>query len=197
MQFTTLALATLLSLASTSPIKSRQTSNSNAAFGVMSIRSASPIMYGNLEARGERFYLFGAADTYCPSPPVDCSQFDNSTALLFYGGFLTMDAEVPGGQQVYVMTTGELGFTQAHSASVPEGADLSSFNYDPNAVQSANLGRLSTTAFGAAGFMACQNTEQQWQVFAAIPGKDATNCLGFDALTVVRSTSEPAAWQYT
>ncbi|KAI9781269.1 MAG: hypothetical protein M1839_006061 [Geoglossum umbratile] len=151
-------------------------------FGVMSLRLGSPIMNDGVVARGERFYLSGGSSTYCPSPPVDCSVYDNVTAFSFSQGHLAMEASVPGGQLVYVMTTGELGFTQAHSAATPEGADTSSFTYDPNAI-SANRGRLSTTAFGANGFMACNDAQQQWQVFADVPSKDATNCLRFDAAT--------------
>jgi hypothetical protein len=152
-------------------------------------------MYDSVVARGERFYLSGGTNTFCPSPPVDCSVYDNVTAFSFSQGHLAMEASVPGGQLVYVMTTGELGFSQAHSASIPEGADTSSFTFDPNAFSSANMGRLSTTAFGANGFIACNDAQQQWQVFADVPGKDATNCLGFDAATIEANFT--GAWEYT
>lgn len=150
-------------------------------------------MNNGVVARGERFYLSGDTTTDCPFlPQIDCSVYDNVTAFSFSQGQLAMKADVPGGQLVYLMSTGELGFTQAHSAAIPDGADTSSFTYDSSGTSSANMGRLGTTAFGANGFMACNGP--QWQVFANIPGNDATNCLGFDAATTEGSFT--GAWDY-
>lgn len=102
--------------------------------------------------------------------------------------------EVPGGQLVYVEADGALGFTQAHSASIPDGAVVSTFTL----TQGLSFGELGFSGLGGAGFIACPNATTgtfPYQIFADIPGAGGTNCLGFDPLTT-NYTGGPGAWQY-
>lgn len=50
---------------STAPIRSP-----TAPYGVISVRSGSPIHLLPMQARGLNFYLGGAPSSYCPQPPV-------------------------------------------------------------------------------------------------------------------------------
>jgi len=92
-----------------------------------------------VNADGESFALGGSPSYYCPSSvEPNCP---NTTETVFTPGLGALDVshtcesrdfghnaddslqvEVPGGQQVYISSDGELGFTQAHSAYVPPGA---------------------------------------------------------------------------
>jgi hypothetical protein len=116
---------------------------------------------------------------------------------------LYQDTVVPGGQVVYVAIDGYLGFTQAHSSSLPAGAVTGPFTYfKPGYDQ---YGYISTDAFGARGFMACPTRVgpyETYQIFAAfanatVPNGDISSCVGFDAITEVYNSTEAAAWQYT
>lgn len=104
---------------------------------------------------------------------------------------------VPGGQRIFVDPSGALGFTQAHSASIPPGSALGPFEYTPG----DSFGHFTFKGFGAKGFMACPAEDNRWQVFAAIqnatvPGGDVSKCLGFSALAPTAKKQGPAAWQY-
>jgi hypothetical protein len=107
---------------------------------------------------------------------------------------------VPGGQLIYVRKDGSIGFTQAHSAGVPEGAIIGGdFTYSKT--EGAQFGSLGTQAFGAKGFMACPTQDQGYQVFASIsnataPEGDLAACLGFNALTIDETDLSRGAWQY-
>lgn len=107
---------------------------------------------------------------------------------------------VPGGQLIYARTDGSIGYTQAHSASVPEGGMIGGdFTYSKP--EGAEFGFLGTNAFGAKGFMACPTQDQGYQVFASIsnttaPEGDLAACLGFNALTVDANDLGNGAWQY-
>ena len=107
---------------------------------------------------------------------------------------------VPGGQVIYVRTDGSLGYTQAHSASVPEGAIVGG-DYTYSKSEGAQFGSLGTSAFGAKGLMACPTQDQGYQVFAATGNATASEgdlaaCLGFNALTIDAIDLSRGAWQY-
>jgi hypothetical protein len=92
-----------------------------------------------VNADGESFDLGGSPSYYCPTEvEPNCP---NTTETIFAPGLGALDVSlafksrdfgdtadnsvqvlVPGGQQVYISSDGELGFTQAHSAYVPPGA---------------------------------------------------------------------------
>jgi hypothetical protein len=44
---------------------------------------------------------------------------------------LSQDVEVPGGQQMFVLSSGEVGYTVAHSAVIPDGGVTSGFILTP------------------------------------------------------------------
>lgn len=51
----------------------------------------------------------------------------HAPSLAFCSAYPPLQVEVPGGQQIYVNVNGALGFTQAHSASIPTGAYIGGF----------------------------------------------------------------------
>jgi hypothetical protein len=103
-----------------------------------------------------------------------------------------MSVVVPGGQQVYVQTDGQVGYTIAHSASIPQGALTSPFEYTPPKDGEA----LGSLTFNEKSFSACPaGDEGVYQIYANIDGFTRTDCIG-----ILLGTSEfdgTAAWEYT
>jgi len=105
---------------------------------------------------------------------------------------------IPGGQYTYITPGGRVGFTQAHDPIFPEGALTSPFTWSEPANEP--FGILSTSAFGATGFMACKNDAGNWQVYASMQNATlesgtVADCLGFDAAATAYNGPVPA-WQY-
>ena len=190
------ALLSILPLALAAPLAERQTSSS--AFGVIAARSTSPIHLQSVQANGRAFWIQKETTTYCPSPTVDCSGFENSTTIFAVqngGTTASLYTSVPGGQQVYVEKCGALGFTGAHSAAIPEGAYVEGFSYTPNAQDATQPGSFSFHGGGATGFLACPE-DGAYRVYAdTVDAVLDSACLGFSALT--GSWTGSSAWQYT
>lgn len=75
------ALLSLAPLVAALPGKhARQAKSSDASFGVISARSASPIHLQPLNAVGGSFYLGGNAQSYCPEGIPGC-QKTNQTVI--------------------------------------------------------------------------------------------------------------------
>lgn len=113
-----------------------------------------------------------------------------------------MAVEVPGGQQVYVdPKDGAIGYTQAHSASMPEGAITRGFIYTPPKGD-ASFGELT---FKKRGLLACStkgnSTEGPYKIYANLRAIDFDDdaCLGFSGLAVTgpKKGTKVGAWQYT
>lgn len=111
------------------------------------------------------------------------------------------DAEVPGGQQIYISRAGALKFTRPHSANIPAGSIKSGFEYKPG----NPFGHWNWTGKDGSGFMACPvpGHDGRWEIFASVkdavvPTGDAGDCLGFEALAVPfqGGVRKPAAWEY-
>ncbi|PKY04708.1 hypothetical protein P168DRAFT_137771 [Aspergillus campestris IBT 28561] len=167
------------------------------AFGVMAVRSASPIHFLPMTAASQKFWLGGETSSYCPTPPVPKEDCPPGTDTVFSPGGYALNVMVPGGQRIYVDPTGALRFTQAHSGAIPPGSAIGPFEYTPG----DSYGRFTFTGFGADGFMACPAEDDRWQVFAAIqnatvPGGDVGACLGFSAIAPTAQHQGFAAWQY-
>jgi hypothetical protein len=153
-----------------------------------------PIQRLPIQARGLHFWVGGEPATYCPSVVEPHCPPGKVTA--FSGGGYGLSTNVPGGQRVYVSPTGELSYTQAHSAYIPPGSFLGPFEYSPG----NPFGRYT---FDGKDFIACPNSKEDpttWKIFAHIPNaivptRDIQDCLPFMAVTEVFS-SPPAAWQY-
>lgn len=228
---TIIYLAGLTGLGLASPLSPRQ--ETRARFSIIAARSASPVHLQSVVANGRGFWIGKETATYCPSqvsqcPPGDVTvldYFDGSLSLVCRYSILdfchllsrinpsdllifsAQDVSVPGGQRVYVTPTGELGFTQAHSASIPPGSAQDGFTLSSTPVNS-QLASLGFSKLGATGFLACPagpNNTAPFKVFADVsalkdadvPGGSVSACIGFDALVGEYTGSGSAAWQYT
>ncbi|MCJ1426358.1 hypothetical protein MMC29_004261 [Sticta canariensis] len=199
-----LLLASISSLASASPVKSRQATDSSF-FTITAARSGSPIHQQSVHASGRAFWIGKPTETYCP-PQVDAEAAcppGTETVLALGESAASLDVAVPGGQQIYVEPTGALGFTQAHSVNYPPGSTFEGFTLTPG----SPFGSLGFSGLGATGFLACPadgSGAGPYKVFADVeglkdgntPGGSVQACIGFDALAVEYTGSGSAAWQY-
>lgn len=164
------------------------------SFYGLSARSASPIHLQSINAAEFAFWVGKDTASYCPETVVQDCPAGNET--IFAGGdnTLSLDVEVPGGQQVYIKPTGELAYTEAHSALMGDGAISTGFHLS-NGSSSSGLGALTWTN----GFVACPSgngTSYPYQIYAAVNGFNKTNCLGFDFLASTILNATVGAWQY-
>ncbi|KAL8685469.1 MAG: hypothetical protein Q9218_007740 [Villophora microphyllina] len=199
------ALCTLLPLALSNPITPRQTYVPPITFGAIAARSTSPIHLQSINANGQAFWVGKNTTTYCPlTNQTECPPGTETVFAVGSGG-ASLDIEVPGGQRIYVSSTGALGFTQAHSGLIPDGAALQTFNATMGP-ENGPLGHFTFEGLGATGFIACPVSKGKgpYQVFADVkglkdgdvPSKCKEDCLGFDALTAPFG-QEASAWQYS
>ncbi|OCT54605.1 hypothetical protein CLCR_03078 [Cladophialophora carrionii] len=167
---------------------------------VTAARSGSEIHLLPMNAAGLRFWLGGNTISYCPEPAEaqGACPPGNTTVL----SLCSMGVLVPGGQQIYVTPRGELGYTQAHSVSMPPGAVSCPFTYTK--APGAYIGRLLMSIgapFGITGFMACPTRSRGiYQVFgnlknATVPLGNVSQCIGFDPLAA--DAPGLGAWQYS
>ena len=192
------ALLAALPLVLAAPLVARQSTSNK--FTMIAARSASPVHLRPIDFFEEGWYIGEPTQTFCPSPTVDCSGFNNNTSVMLVAeaGKPTTaapDVVVPGGQTMYVAANGAVMYTIAHSGAIPVGAFTTGFVYTPPTA-GQSFGDVSFNAGGATGFIACpvDGKPDVYQVFADVTGKNTTGCLGFDALATPYTGSP--AWQY-
>ncbi|KAI9665154.1 MAG: hypothetical protein M1831_002164 [Alyxoria varia] len=147
----------------------------------------------SVNACGQRFNVGGSTCEYCPTQVGStCSTFSNTTIITGNGG---MGSIVPGGQRYYIeQATGALGFTQAHSASLPSGGAIQ------GGFSARENGLFQYVGQGAGWWLACPQTfgtQTAWQVYQRLEGLSFTaNCFPIEILVGAR-TNGHGAWQYT
>lgn len=87
-----------------------------------------------------------------------------------------------------------MGYTVAHSGSVPPDSQIATFNYAPQ----ENMNGVGTLTFDEQDFVAClTDKEEEYQVYAWIPkvkGALRTNCTSIRIKTI--QYTKAAAWSY-
>ncbi|KKY14317.1 putativebinding protein [Phaeomoniella chlamydospora] len=160
---------------------------SSTPYTVTSLRSGSAIQYSTLVASGTHFYLGSS----------------NSTAVL--GTDNNLNVAVPGGQQIYLETTGALRYTVPHSGAIPSDAAANPIIYTASEQGSSSVftGSISTSSPGSTGLIACPvsgyNPAGAYQVYAntddlAAPSGNNEDCLSFEAVTLAYNGT--TAWEY-
>ncbi|TGO10804.1 hypothetical protein BTUL_0125g00180 [Botrytis tulipae] len=180
-------IATLLaSSAAATPIVSARAASD--AFGLISIRSGTDLQNQAITASGGRLYIGKKTSSYCPLE-AGCPA-GTSTTFVAVGSTLSLNTEVPGGQQVYIATDHSVSFTQAHSGNT-HGGVVSGWTY--TAGENGSLGSLS---FPDYGFIACRESDGLYGVFLTHGGSGTGNCTGIAVATVPYTGESPSAWQY-
>ncbi|THY33124.1 hypothetical protein D6D00_01146 [Aureobasidium pullulans] len=129
MKFTnTIALLASASSAIAAPLEARH--NPAKPFELDISFSNSPLN-GPIQASNGSFWIGKKASTSCPSNISPCPPGTNTSFTSSGDGKLFLNAEVPGGQQVYIRPDGLLTYTIPHSAAMPAGSQISGFEISP------------------------------------------------------------------
>ena len=168
-------------------------SGSGGTFTLQARRSGSTFHLLPIHAAGQSLVMGVDASTSCPAgnAAFDCGTLaSNGTA--FAGDANTLYVAVAGGQRLFARADGRLGYTQAHSMAVPDGATTGGGSLTGDA------GSRDWTWRGAGdagGLVACPAASggAKWTVYAA-RASGQESCLGFRAVAV--PYTGPAAWQY-
>lgn len=204
MQFTLATILAAISAVSAAPATGYGSAPAAPnGFTMMSLRSASPIHFGRVDASGGKFYIgLSKPSSYCPTPPVPASSCPpgNSTVISFGStGTAGLKVIVPGGQQVYVAPDNSLSYTGAHSAWIPTGSTVDGFSLGKK-----QSNTLRTISHSKGGFLACpaKANTGPWKVFVgSVKNKDAPSgkacdCLGFSNNAIEFPNDQYGAWQY-
>ncbi|KIV84722.1 hypothetical protein PV11_00488 [Exophiala sideris] len=205
MQIKTAVIATLPALGALAVPTGSSGNNPDATFpavyGLIVGEDIQPFHFESINANANKFWInLPPTATSCPYTGTDQASFcppGNETAFIGSG---SLAASVPGGQQIYVDTTGALMYTTAHTHVIPSGAVSYPFTYTlPGGAQ---YGSVSTRAFGADGFMACPTHGSiAYQVFASfaeaqVPLGNVNDCVPLAPLSIPYTAGNYAAWQY-
>ncbi|CAK7222061.1 hypothetical protein SCUCBS95973_004713 [Sporothrix curviconia] len=135
--------------------------------------------------------------SYCPDSGVECP-VGNTTVISAGadGSSMTgMDVVVPGGQTVYLDSTGAVGYTQAHSASIPDGATQ-------GGLVAYSGGGFVNLNSGGYGWAACPPTSQAggsgYTLFAVSAANKDTlaSCTPINLKVNVQPEGTVGAWEY-
>ncbi|KAJ9639263.1 uncharacterized protein PV06_09985 [Exophiala oligosperma] len=171
-----------------------------AVYGLIVGTDVQPFHFESFNANSGKFWLnLPETSTSCPFTGTDqASNCPPGTDTAFVGSG-SLATVVPGGQQVYVAPNGALSFTAAHSGAMPEGSVVDPFIF---VNVGGEYGEVTTSAFGADGFMACPTHGSiAYQVFAnfdgaQVPLGNVQDCVAVTPLAVPYTQGQAAAWQY-
>ncbi|RAL02652.1 putative IgE-binding protein [Aspergillus ibericus CBS 121593] len=130
----------------TSSAPAASSTSNSTTFTVTSARSGSPIHLLQLTIFSGRFYLGGRTSSYCPPGVAQEGGCPPGNETVLSGGN-GLAVAVPGGQQIYILSTGALSFTPPHSTYMPPGSITGPLTYTPG----TPYGHWNYTS----GFMAC------------------------------------------
>ncbi|CAK7219017.1 hypothetical protein SBRCBS47491_003703 [Sporothrix bragantina] len=136
--------------------------------------------------------------SYCPDTGIECPVGDTTVMSAGAEGssLLAMDVTVPGGQAVYLDASGAVGYTQAHSASMPDGATQGGL------VAYANGGFVNLNS-GGYGWVACPPTSSAggsgYTLFAVSESNKGTvaSCTPITLKVTAQPEGTVGAWQYS
>ncbi|TQS35089.1 hypothetical protein Golomagni_04501 [Golovinomyces magnicellulatus] len=165
-------------------------------FVAISTRSGDPNVHLRaLSASDQRIFIGKDTSTYCPLS--NCSTYANFTVFSARpndaNSNLGLFTATPGGQAAFVTDDGQLGYTQAHSASKPTGSVNMPFLYTPEK-EPYSVGTLN---FNSGGWTACPVADSpgEYQIYAlAARGFSRTDCTSI-GISTVSYDGEPA-YQY-
>ncbi|OBT86483.1 hypothetical protein VE02_04930 [Pseudogymnoascus sp. 03VT05] len=176
------------------------------AFTLKAWNPSSTLQGEDVNAAGFGFYLgLDGPATYCPVIPDLTCPAANETVV--YKGGMSLSVIVPGGQQTFVETSGAIGYTMAHSASIPAGAYIGGFTsyttLDGNGVNQTIVSWETPEHPTFAGLVACPKVSEYvdatatHRIYGRTPGFNQTDCVELKGLiAVAQPNNDAGAWQY-
>ncbi|CAJ2505690.1 Uu.00g130840.m01.CDS01 [Anthostomella pinea] len=180
---------------------------SATAYSIATFAPGTVIDGANLQAAGSGFYtgISGPA-TYCPENIGKCPEVHGT---LVYDGMTGMAVEVPGGQEIYVDSTGLVKYTVAHSAYIPNGAFIGGW-FNQTIVNDCGpetqvdvLNFLANDGSNFGGLSLCpdipdylNDTGASYALYAKTERFNLTDCIDAIGLSLIGSDSDYGCWQY-
>ncbi|PHH62702.1 hypothetical protein CDD81_6771 [Ophiocordyceps australis] len=162
--------------------------NGPQPFGIMSLRSASPIHFGQFSAANGNLYIhLGQQNASCDRPNVEWATFYIKEGSMY---LYSKDREV---QEIYVdrsgMGQGKLGYTTGTYIPAPRNSERKTWSID----------KYGDLTFNGASLLACPTTIDGpwsiWVVSGISPPAGLKGCVGMVARTV--NATNPASCEYT
>ncbi|KAF2157554.1 hypothetical protein K461DRAFT_273751 [Myriangium duriaei CBS 260.36] len=146
-----------------------------------------------------------APTTSCPSNVKNCPP-GNTTAILYSRDQAALDAEVPGGQYIFVDKDGFLAYTAPHAGIIPKHSTATGFHISgPNGTDPRGRFHFkgNTTKGTAEDFVACPgadggapyNIMVKYENFFKKYGHEH-KCVDIEVALTRYTSNQPAAWQY-
>ncbi|KAL9037851.1 MAG: hypothetical protein Q9214_005518, partial [Letrouitia sp. 1 TL-2023] len=89
--YTLSLITTIISLTSANSISPHRSDPvSPASFGLIALRSASPIHFGSIDASGYAFYIGKKTVSYCPDQVGDACPPGDQTIITYFNGTASM-----------------------------------------------------------------------------------------------------------
>ncbi|KAI1100080.1 hypothetical protein F4804DRAFT_58149 [Jackrogersella minutella] len=158
-----------------------------------------------LNAAGQGFYTGTSGPaTYCPDNVNPCPKVQGT---LVYEGLTGMAVEVPGGQSIYVAPSGQVEYTHAHSAYIPEGSFTGGW-YNKTILSDCEPTRyvldfLSSDGTNIGGVKLCpdiepwmQGTGASFRLYAGTCHFNLTDCIDAVGLNLNPVEADVGCWQY-
>lgn len=131
----------------------------------------------------------GITCSYCPVPQVDPTRCPAGNVTALSAASNAMDVVVPGGQRFYLTEGWTVGYTQAHSALMPNGSTTAGF-------RTFEGGGFFNLLDGAWGWAACGNGEQKvLHVRNSTNAEELRGCVGLNLR--IEQFEDVGAWQYS
>ncbi len=138
----------------------------------------------------------GRTCSYCPVPAVDPALCPAGGVTALSAATNAMDVAVPGGQRFFLTEHWTVGYTQAHSALVPNGSTTAGF-------RAFEGGGFFNLLDGAWGWAACggggkgEEAQRTLHVRNSTNGEELRGCVGLNLRIEGFEADEEAAWQYS
>ncbi|KAI2463560.1 hypothetical protein F4781DRAFT_426282 [Annulohypoxylon bovei var. microspora] len=145
-----------------------------------------------LNAAGQGFYTGTSGPaTYCPDEI----------------GKKCPEVQVPGGQSIYVTSSGQVEYARAHSASVPEGSFIGGW-YNKTIISDCEPTRyvkdfLATDGSNIGGVRLCPDIESwmsgtgaSYRLYAGTRDFNLTDCIDAVGLNLNAVSADVGCWQY-
>lgn len=144
-----------------------------------------------MTACGLAWHVGGTTCSYCPVPVVDPARCPAGNVTALSAASNAMDVTVAGGQRFFLTARWTMGYTQAHSAMVPDGATTAGFRAFAD-------GGFFNLLDGAWGWAACgTGTRRVLHVRNSTNGAELRGCVGLNLRVEDFEGDEQGAWQYS
>ncbi|KAI8635516.1 hypothetical protein F5Y19DRAFT_13709 [Xylariaceae sp. FL1651] len=175
-------------------------------FSITAFSPGSTVDGAQIQAADNGFYTgISGPSTYCPIlPSVSCPEVVGTLVASFMEAMAVM---VPGGQQIYVSSNGQVKYTQPHSAYVPPGSITGGWHNKTvvsDCLEPSQRGVLDfSDGSDGGGVTLCPDVPAEMRgsgaslvLYVKTGNFNLTNCVDIVGLTLTETIFEYGCWEY-